>query len=100
MYNAFTALKIELLFISDIMNWYCIRKQLIIFFPFDLGYVEASMRTCLFLRDYEDIIDPCDIYSLLGMAYKHIKSTSNLSAILAAHAVFCHLSGMNVTNMT
>lgn len=27
------------------------------------------MRTCLFLRDYEDIIDPCDIYSLLGMAY-------------------------------
>lgn len=42
------------------------------------------MRTCLFLRDYEDIIDPCDIYSLLGMAYKRIKSTSNLSAILAA----------------
>lgn len=28
------------------------------------------MRTCLFLRDYEDIIDPCDIYSLLGMAYR------------------------------
>lgn len=36
------------------------------------GYVEASMRTCLFLRDYEDIIDPCDIYSLLGMAYTHV----------------------------
>lgn len=69
-YNAFTALTIDLLFISDSMFRYSIWKQFIFFLPFDLGYVEASMRTCLFLRDYEDIIDPCDIYSLLGMAYR------------------------------
>merc|ERR1711894_335597 len=32
------------------------------------GYVDAAMRTALFLREYEDIIDPCDIYSLLALA--------------------------------
>ncbi|KAJ8321655.1 hypothetical protein KUTeg_000126 [Tegillarca granosa] len=31
-------------------------------------YVDAAMRTALFLREYEDIIDPCDIYSLLALA--------------------------------
>ncbi|XP_070533961.1 WD repeat-containing protein 35-like isoform X2 [Ptychodera flava] len=33
-----------------------------------LGYVDASMKTALHLREYEDIIDPVDIYSLLGLA--------------------------------
>ena len=33
------------------------------------GYVDAAMRTCLFLREYEDVLDACDIYSLLGMHY-------------------------------
>ncbi len=31
------------------------------------GYVDAAMKTALYLREYEDIIDPCDIYALLGM---------------------------------
>jgi len=31
-----------------------------------LGYVDAAMKTALYLREYEDIIDPCDAYSLLG----------------------------------
>ena len=30
------------------------------------GYVDAAMKTALSVRDYEDIIDPADIYSLLG----------------------------------
>ncbi|XP_072032249.1 WD repeat-containing protein 35-like isoform X2 [Amphiura filiformis] len=32
------------------------------------GYVDASMKTCLRLCDYDDIIDPVDIYSLLALA--------------------------------
>ncbi|ESO83236.1 hypothetical protein LOTGIDRAFT_197584 [Lottia gigantea] len=32
------------------------------------GYVDAAMRTCLHIRDFEDIIDPVDIYSLLALA--------------------------------
>lgn len=43
------------------------------------GYVEASMRTCLFLRDYEDIIDPCDIYSLLALASSASKAFGTCS---------------------
>ncbi|XP_050408389.2 WD repeat-containing protein 35 [Patella vulgata] len=31
------------------------------------GYVDAAMRTALHLRDFEDIIDPLDIYSLLAL---------------------------------
>ncbi|XP_071854382.1 WD repeat-containing protein 35-like isoform X2 [Apostichopus japonicus] len=31
------------------------------------GYVDASMKTALQLMDYEDILDPMDIYSLLGL---------------------------------
>ncbi|KAK3088211.1 hypothetical protein FSP39_016191 [Pinctada imbricata] len=31
------------------------------------GYVDAAMRTCLFLREYEDVLDPSDIYSLLAL---------------------------------
>ncbi|XP_063406795.1 WD repeat-containing protein 35-like isoform X2 [Mytilus trossulus] len=32
------------------------------------GYVDAAMKTALYLREYEDIIDPCDAYSLLALA--------------------------------
>ncbi|XP_076457078.1 WD repeat-containing protein 35-like isoform X2 [Babylonia areolata] len=32
------------------------------------GYVDAAMRTALHLRDYDDIIDPVDSYSLLALA--------------------------------
>ncbi|ELT97636.1 hypothetical protein CAPTEDRAFT_160931 [Capitella teleta] len=32
------------------------------------NYVDASMKTCLHLREYEDVINPVDIYSLLGLA--------------------------------
>ncbi|XP_077990221.1 WD repeat-containing protein 35-like isoform X1 [Glandiceps talaboti] len=32
------------------------------------GYCDASMKTCLHLRDYEDVIDADDIYSLLALA--------------------------------
>ena len=32
------------------------------------GYVDASMKTCLRLCDYDDIIDPIDIHSLLALA--------------------------------
>ncbi|XP_071111924.1 WD repeat-containing protein 35-like isoform X1 [Haliotis cracherodii] len=31
------------------------------------GYVDAAMRTALHLREYEDIINPVDIYSLLAL---------------------------------
>jgi WD repeat-containing protein 35 len=31
--------------------------------------VDASMKTCLHLREYEDIINPVEIYSLLGGSY-------------------------------
>ena len=30
------------------------------------GYVDMAMKTMLSLREYEDILDPADIYSLLG----------------------------------
>ncbi|KAL8581320.1 WD repeat-containing protein 35 [Nucella lapillus] len=32
------------------------------------GYVDAAMRTSLHLRDYDDVIDPVDSYSLLALA--------------------------------
>ncbi|KAL5015359.1 hypothetical protein ScPMuIL_009629 [Solemya velum] len=32
------------------------------------GYCEAAMRTTLYLREFEDILDPCDIYSLLALS--------------------------------
>ncbi|KAK7092123.1 WD repeat-containing protein 35-like isoform X2 [Littorina saxatilis] len=32
------------------------------------GYVDAAMRTALHLRDYDDIIDPADSFSLLALA--------------------------------
>lgn len=32
------------------------------------GYVDAAMKTCLHLRDYEGILDPEDIYGLLALA--------------------------------
>jgi len=31
-----------------------------------LGKLENAVKTCLYLRDYEDVINPVDIYSLLG----------------------------------
>jgi len=31
-----------------------------------LGQSEAAMKTALHLREYEDIINPVEIYSLLG----------------------------------
>jgi len=30
------------------------------------GQLENAVKTCLYLREYEDIINPVDIYSLLG----------------------------------
>ena len=30
------------------------------------GYVDLAMKTALGLREYEDVLDPADIYSLLG----------------------------------
>lgn len=30
------------------------------------GYFDAAMKTALHLREYEDKLDPADIYSLLG----------------------------------
>ncbi|KAK3766441.1 hypothetical protein RRG08_056115 [Elysia crispata] len=32
------------------------------------GYVDAAMRTTLHLRDFEDVLDPVNIYSLLALA--------------------------------
>ncbi|XP_059152704.1 WD repeat-containing protein 35-like isoform X2 [Physella acuta] len=32
------------------------------------GYVDAAMRTALHLRDFEDVIDPVNTYSLLALA--------------------------------
>ncbi|XP_052827196.1 WD repeat-containing protein 35 [Octopus bimaculoides] len=32
------------------------------------GYVDSAMKTALVLRDYEDVLDPVDIYSLLALA--------------------------------
>eukprot|EP01137_Pigoraptor_chileana_P013479 Opistho-2@67034 len=32
------------------------------------GYIDAAMKTALLLCDYEDILDPTDIYSLIGLA--------------------------------
>ena len=31
------------------------------------GYVDMAMKTVLSLREYEDVLDPADIYSILGM---------------------------------
>jgi len=31
-----------------------------------LGQLENAVKTSLYLREYEDIINPVDIYSLLG----------------------------------
>lgn len=30
------------------------------------GYVDLAMKTALGLREYEDVLNPEDIYSLLG----------------------------------
>lgn len=32
------------------------------------GYMESAMRTAMLLRDYEDVLGPRDIYSLIGEA--------------------------------
>eukprot|EP00057_Strongylocentrotus_purpuratus_P012812 XP_011667286.1 PREDICTED: WD repeat-containing protein 35 isoform X1 [Strongylocentrotus purpuratus] len=32
------------------------------------GYVDASMKTALHLREYDDILDPVDIFSILALA--------------------------------
>lgn len=32
------------------------------------GNVDLAMRTALHLRDYEDVLDPSEIYSFLGLA--------------------------------
>ncbi|GAB1603121.1 repeat-containing 35-like isoform X2 [Argonauta hians] len=32
------------------------------------GYVDSAMKTALVLRDYEDVLNPVDIYSLLALA--------------------------------
>ena len=34
-----------------------------------VGYVDAAMKTALHLREYEDIIDPEDIYTILGLKF-------------------------------
>ena len=39
---------------------------------FETGYVDAAMKTALHLREYEDIIDPVDIYSLLGKNFHKV----------------------------
>lgn len=33
------------------------------------GNVDAAMKTALHLTDYDDIIDPLEIYSILGTYY-------------------------------
>nr|XP_054760120.1 WD repeat-containing protein 35-like [Lytechinus pictus] len=33
-----------------------------------VGYVDASMKTALHLREYDDILDPVDIFSILALA--------------------------------
>ena len=38
------------------------------------GYFDAATKTALHLREYEDKIDPADIYSLLGMLGINYKS--------------------------
>lgn len=38
------------------------------FISFSAGYVDAAMKTCLHMREYEGILDPEDIYSLLALA--------------------------------
>lgn len=35
---------------------------------FYVGYVDAAMNTALQLRDYDDVINPADVYSLIGNA--------------------------------
>lgn len=32
------------------------------------GAVEPAMRTALHLRDYEDVLDPCEVHSFLALA--------------------------------
>ncbi|XP_042220556.1 WD repeat-containing protein 35-like isoform X2 [Homarus americanus] len=32
------------------------------------GYVDAAMKTCLHLREYDGLLDPEDIYALLALA--------------------------------
>ena len=39
------------------------------------GYFDAAMKTALHLREYEDKLDPADIYSLLGT---HVTDELNL----------------------
>ena len=35
-------------------------------YTFYIGYFDLAMKTALQLRDYEDVIDPIEAYSLLG----------------------------------
>ena len=43
------------------------------------------MKTALHLREYEDILDPADIYSLLGKGqYSAIETRFNLAVVLRA----------------
>jgi len=38
------------------------------------GQVENAAKTCLYLREYEDVINPVHIYSLLGQSMYLITS--------------------------
>ncbi|WAR17526.1 WDR35-like protein [Mya arenaria] len=45
------------------------------------GYVDLAMKTALGLRDYEDVLDPADIYSLLALT-----STANRAFRICSNA--------------
>ena len=46
--------------------WTTIYPSIMEYFSMFPGYVDLAMKTTLSLREYEDVLDPADIYSLLG----------------------------------
>ena len=53
---------------KGLILYYKIRILLLEYFFFSLGYVDAGMKTALHLREYEDVLNNEDIYSLLALA--------------------------------
>jgi WD repeat-containing protein 35 len=56
------------------------------------GNVDLAMRTALHLRDYEDILDPLEVYSFLGLASFYNKFYGQCSKVGWRFTTVAHLS--------
>ena len=55
-----------------------------------IGYVDAAMKTCLNLREYEDVIDPSDIFALLGKCLLHV--FTRIRMMIISTGCFCQIN--------